>query len=93
MKEWKENLVKAVINETQEKWIVSLKEVAAAHGISHIKTQEAHEIMGAVLKAVPDYHPVRMMNTPNDSFFQSLCFVENGVEFDSEADFIACVKE
>lgn len=93
MKEWKENLVKAVINETQEKWIVSLKEVAAAQGISHIKTQEAHEIMGAVLKAVPDYRPVRMMNTQNDSFFQSLCFVENGVEFDSEADFLASVEE
>ena len=93
MKEWKENLVKAVINETQEKRIVSLKEVAAAQGISHIKTQEAHEIMGAVLKAVPDYRPVRMMGTPNDGFFQSLCFVEKGTEFDSEADFLASVEK
>lgn len=70
-----------------------MEEVAAAQGISHIKTQEAHEIMGAVLKAVPDYHPVRMMDTPNDSFFQSLCFVENGTEFDSEADFLASVEK
>ena len=85
--------MKAVINETREKRVVSLKEVAAAQGISHIKTQEAHEIMSAVIKAVSDYRPFRMMDTANDSFFQSLCFVENGVEFDSEADFLATVEE
>jgi hypothetical protein len=89
MKDWKQQIVSAVVDETKGCRIVSLKDVAAANGIRHIKTQEAHEIMNAVLQAAPDYKAVRMMNTPNDSFFQSLNFVEKGLEFQTEEEWLA----
>lgn len=89
MKTWKTEIVTDICNAAVDARIVSLKEVAAARGIAHIQTQEAREIMGSVLKALPDYHAVRLTRTKNDSLFQSLCFVEDGVEFDDGAAYAA----
>jgi hypothetical protein len=89
MKTWKNEIANDICKAAADARIVSLKEVAAARGIDHIKTQEAREIMGTVLKALPDYHAVQLTRTEHDSLFQSLCFVENGVEFDGGAAYAA----
>ena len=89
MKTWKSEIVNDICAAAEGARIVSLKEVAEARGINHIKAQDAREIMCAVLKVLPDYRPVQMMATKNDSLFQSLCFVENCVEFDDGAAYAA----
>ena len=79
MKEFKENVVNKIIENSQDMRIVSLRETAAELGIKHISAQRLRKVEG--------YHLVQMMNTPNDSLFCSLCLVENGVEFDDGKDF------
>lgn len=89
MKTWKTEIVNDVRAAAEGARIVSLKEVAEARGINHIKTQDAREIIAAVLEMLPGFRAVRMMVTTNDSLFQSLCFVENDVEFDDGAAYAA----
>lgn len=84
MKDWKENIVSAIVERSAGDKIIPLKEIAAAHGIAHIAAQDARDIMHAVEKRLPDYRPVRMMATENDSLFQSLTFIQNDVEFEEE---------
>ena len=86
MKAWKTEIIEAVKAETEHARIVSLKEIADAQGIRHITRQDTRDIMIAVQKAVPGYKAVRLEKTPHDSLFQSLCFVESGVEFDDEEE-------
>lgn len=88
MKEWKTELINDICKAAAGTRIVSLKETAAARGITHISAQGARDILTAVKKALPEYRPVRMMKTPNDSLFQSLCFIEKGVEFDDGSAFL-----
>lgn len=87
MKEFKQNLVDLIVASSHTLKIISLKDVAAANGINHIDRQDVQDILNAVLKVLPGYHAVRMMNTPNDSLFQSLTFVQNDVTFDDGSEF------
>ena len=82
MKAWKTEIIESIKAETEHARIVSLKEISDSKGINHIQRQDVRDIMIAVLKLVPEYRAVRLEKTPHDSLFQSLCFVENGVEFD-----------
>lgn len=82
MKDWKENIVSAIVERSAGDKIIPLKEIAGAHGIAHIAAQDARDIMHAVEKRLPDYRPVRMMATENDSLFQSLTFIQKDVEFE-----------
>ena len=78
MKEFKATIVNKMIEKSQDMRIVSLRETAAELGINHISAQDTRDIAQRLRK---------VMNTPNDSLFCSLCLVENGVEFDDGKDF------
>ena len=82
MKAWKTEIVEDIRKAADGQCIVSLREIAGARGIRHIGAQDTRDILGAARKLLPGFRPVRMMRTENDSLFQSLCFVEDGVEFD-----------
>lgn len=86
MKEFKENIVNKMIEKSKEMRIVSLRETAAELGIDHINAQGVHDIAQRLQK-VEGFHLVRMMNTPKDSRFCSLCLVEDCVEFDDGEEF------
>lgn len=83
MKEWKEQIVEAMVKKTKDTRIISLRETAAEMGIKHIKTEDCLDILNA-LKNVSGFHPVQIMMNPNDSLFVSLNLVDNGLEFDDE---------
>lgn len=87
MKEFKENIVKKMIEESKEMRIVSLRETALEMGIDHINVQDVRNIAER-LRSVEGFQLVRMMSTPNDSLFCSLCLVEDCVEFDDGEDYI-----
>lgn len=87
MKEFKENIVNKMIEKTHDMRIVSLRETAAELGFNHVNAQDVRNIAER-LRSVEGFHLVRMMSTPNDSLFCSLCLVEDGVVFDDGEDFI-----
>lgn len=82
MKQWKEALIDSIIEESATTRIISLREIAAAHRIKHIKTHDVLDIEGAVRAQLPDYRSVRMNSSPLDSLFCSLTFVEKTLEFE-----------
>ena len=84
MKEYKREIIDAIIAEAEDSKIVSLREVAANLGHDHLPRLVVEEIRNAVKKELPGYRAVIMENTPHDSLFQSLCFVEDDVEFEDE---------
>lgn len=83
MKEWKESLIDVCVAAADDQKIVSLKEIAAASGIKHISTQDTQDIMRAVSARLPEYRPVQLVAGPSskESLFQSLCWIQNDVEF------------
>lgn len=87
MKQWKTDIVNAIVYESEGDKIISLCDVAGKMGLKHILTADCRDIIKAVETALPTYRPIRMMKTPNDSLFRSLCFVRNDVEFEDEDDF------
>ncbi len=87
MKEWKASLAAKVAEKCNDCKIVKLKEVAAENGISHISTRDAQDIMRAAVKSRNDYRIVQMLDTPNDSLFQSIALVQNDVEFLGDEEF------
>lgn len=86
MKQLKIDIIDAIVSESKHNKIISLREVVEKLGAVHISTTDCRDIVKAVETALPTYRSVRMMKTPNDSIFQSLCFVQNDVEFDDEDD-------
>lgn len=82
MKEFKEQIVEKIIETSHEQKIVSLKAVAASLGIKHITRQDTVDIQKAVAQRLEGYHAVQMMDAPHASLFQSLTWIEDGVEFD-----------
>lgn len=88
MKEWKSNLVSAIIKEAEGNKIVSLREIANCAGINHVSRQDCIDVVRAVKKQLPGYHPVQMMQTNNDSLFVSVCFIDNSLEFDDGEEFL-----
>lgn len=79
-------LCECIVRDAEDEKIVSLYEVAKSLGINHLKTQRVMQIVKRMETELPNYHPVRMMKTQNDSLFVSLCFVQNDVEFDDGMD-------
>lgn len=88
MKEWKSNLVSAIIKEAEGNKIVSLREIANRTGIKHVSRQDCIDVVRTVKKQLPGYHPVQMMQTNNDSLFISVCFIDNSLEFDDGEEFL-----
>lgn len=88
MKQWKEELADALVGMATFAKIVPLKDIAAQHDINHINRSDVMDIVNALKKRLPDYRPMQLMNTPNDSLFQSLCFVQNDVAFDDGSEFV-----
>ena len=84
MKDWKSNLVDAIANENKSCKIVSLREMALANGIKHIKRADALEIMRKAKALRPGTKLMQIMKTRNDSLFCSICLVDNDIHFDDD---------
>ena len=87
MKTWKENIIADIIAESVDSRVISLREIAAQRGIKHIAAGDVQDIMQGVAKRLEGYRPVQLMGSKNDSLFCSLCWVEDGVEFDDGSEF------
>ena len=85
MKNFKQDIIKKMVEKTASDRIISLRETAAELGYSHIARGDVQDILNA-LRKVDGYRPVQIMNGKNDSLFCSLCLVENGTEFENEED-------
>ena len=81
MKEWKRTIVNAIVEQAEEIKIVILKDVAASLGFNHIAAQDVRDILAAASKQLPGYRPVRFVDNPKASLFQSLAFIQNDIEF------------
>lgn len=84
MKEFKEQIVSKIIDASADCKIIQLKDIAEEMGINHITHHDVYDIQNAVAKRLDGYRATRIMNTPNDSLFQSLAWLEDGFEFEDE---------
>ena len=88
MKEFKTAIINRIIGKADVQRIVSLYDTAAEMGYNHISTQDCRDIVNAVTKALQNYRAVKICthkqynNPATASLFTTLCFIENGVEFD-----------
>lgn len=93
MKEFKQQIISAIVEKARGCKIVSLYETAQELGYKHISSQDCRDILGAVKKSIPDYTPVKMLdhqqyrNKATASLFTTLCFVDKELEFDDGAEF------
>lgn len=85
MKNWKEDIVRRIVEAADRQRIISLREIAAEAGLRHIGHQDTVDIQLYVEKALPNYSAVRVLKIGDalESLFTTLTFVENGVEFSS----------
>lgn len=92
MKEFKQNIIDAIVKKADDERIISLYEMAKEQGLKHIAAQDCRDIMRAVLAARPDYKAVQMLteqqmkNPATAGLFTTLTFVEKGVEFDNGSE-------
>lgn len=82
MKQYKIEILKRLEKASEGDRIISLKEQANACGIKHLKAQECLEIANKFKKNHDDYKMVRMMETPYDSIFCSLSFIDKELQFE-----------
>lgn len=82
MKQYKIDVLEKIKAASEGDRIISLREQANACGIKHLKTQECLEIANKFIKNHPDYKMVRMMETPFDSIFCSLTFIDKELQFE-----------
>ena len=88
MKQFKQQIINAIVGKAKGIKIVSLYETAQELGYSHISSQDCRDILCAVKKALPDYTPVQMVDRKQlihpstASLFTTLCFVDRELEFD-----------
>lgn len=88
MKEFKQKIIDAIVEDAKSVKIVSLYKTAQELGYNHISEQDCRDILGAVQKRLPDYRPMQICkNHLNESLYTTLCFVQNDVEFDDGEDF------
>lgn len=93
MKEFKQKIIDAIVEDAKSVKIVSLYKTAQELGYNHISEQDCRDILGAVKKALPDYTPVKMLdhqqyrNKATASLFTTLCFVDKELEFGDGAEF------
>ena len=89
MKEFKQQIINAIVEKARGCKIVSLFETAQELGYNHISSQDCRDILNAVEKALPDYTPVKMLDRKQStaSLFTTLCFVDKELEFDDGAEF------
>ncbi len=81
MKQFKTDIVNAMIKKFEAQKIVSLKEAANELEYNHISAQDCRDIVNA-LEKIPDSKLIRLENTPNDSLFCSLCLADKNIAFD-----------
>ena len=86
MKNYQQEIVSKIIEEAEGCRFVSLHDVGTALGHKHISTQDCRDIIAAVLKALPNYRVVKMVDpgTPDTcaSLWTTATFVEDEVEFE-----------
>lgn len=85
MKEFKQDIINEIIHQAESCRFVSLHDVGTALGHKHISAQDCRDIIGAVCKALPDYHAVRMVapGTPDScaSLWCTAVFMLNDTKF------------
>ena len=85
MKEFKIEIIEAIVAKAETDKIVSLYEVGTTLGHKHIAAQDCRDIIGAVLKRLPDYKAVKMVkpgqSNATASLWTTLTFVDKTLEF------------
>ena len=81
MKQFKLDIINRMVEKHAEQRIVSLRETAKELGYNHVSDRDCRDIIGK-LKNVPESKLIRLMNTPHDSLFCSLCLVDECVSFE-----------
>lgn len=91
MKEFKVEIIDAIVERAKGERIISLHEVGKSLGHKHIASQDCRDIMGAVLKQLPGYKPVKMISPGQSdataSLWTTLCFVDKKLEFCDGSEF------
>ena len=81
MKQFKLDIINRMVEKHAEQRIVSLRETANELGYNHVSAQDCSDIIGK-LKNVQGAKLTRLMNTPHDSLFCSLCLADECVSFE-----------
>ena len=81
MKQFKLDIINRMVEKHAEQRIVSLRETANELGYNHMSAQDCRDIISK-LKNVQGAKLIRLMNTPHDSLFCSLCLVDECVSFE-----------
>lgn len=88
MKEFKAAIINDIVSRAESDRIISLYEIGTALGHKHISTQDCRDIMNAVLKQLPGYRPVKMLNhgqaDATASLWTTLHFVDNELKFEED---------
>ncbi len=91
MKEFKKEIVDEIVRQAAGSRIVSLHDVGVEKGLNHISVQDCHDIINAVLKALPDYKVVKMVaagqSDATASLWTTATFVDKELEFDDGGKF------
>ena len=90
MKQYKIDVIAEMEKLAEDLSEISLREAALNIGINHLKRQECCEILDVFCKKHPEYHAVRMMDTPCDSLFCSAVVTTH--EYESEEGFLASLN-
>lgn len=95
MKEFKEQILKAIVEEAENSRIVNFREVCNHLGISHVSRADISDILVAIEKrgSLPGYTSKLFVadpeqKSPAESLFTTLNFVANEVEFETEPEFV-----
>lgn len=90
MKEFKAQIIEAIIAKSESDKIISLYEVGTAMGHKHISAQDCRDILGAVRKRLPDYKAVKMVKPGQSdataSLWTTLTFIDKTLEFCDHED-------
>ena len=92
MKEFKQEIIRAIVEKANEEKIVKLYDVARELGHKHIRAQDCRDILIAVPKKLPGYRSVKMVTAKQKlypetaSLFTTLAFVEESVTFEDSCE-------
>lgn len=86
MQQFKQDIADRIVAKSVDYREISLREVAAELGYNHISQHDVLDIIHAVKKVLPEYRPIKMMDTPYDSLFVSLVFTMNEYDDGEEYD-------
>lgn len=82
MTNWKEEIVSALVAESEEKKIFAFRPIAERFGYKQIKSADVREIVSAFCGRVPSYRPYVEASKPRTALFNDLFFASEEVIFE-----------